>query len=233
MKIRFLLEGPRGDGRDYPVESIATGKIYYLGSGRNAWHSTWSMRYYPDAFHITQADAKHAAEKRRTQGAVFYVSELPALVLVTRYSKYVITQINTGTPLLEYRHSLALEPAAGASVRLSGVTCPVAIGFPVGNAIDSFRADSAHWRHRPPKQNSVLIMRAVRTQNARFNGKDYHLIESYKDAEIDPLIGAVRRWSSFPRGENRSLGWIQAKPRVHAESVLALSARLRDEGYCL
>ena len=65
----------------YSEEIISTQikKIYYLVTGRNAWHSTWVQHFYKRCISTDYRDLENDAEKRRGAGTVFYIEELPAL----------------------------------------------------------------------------------------------------------------------------------------------------------
>ena len=60
-------------------------RAFYLGYGRNAWHSTWTNIYMPGLISFDVSELKNKAEKLRTQGSVFKIEAIPMLVL--RYSK--------------------------------------------------------------------------------------------------------------------------------------------------
>ena len=56
-------------------------KIYYVFQGRNAWHSTWITQYNNGCMHINLDNAKKYAESLRACGSVFYIREIPALII--------------------------------------------------------------------------------------------------------------------------------------------------------
>ena len=56
-------------------------QVYYLGYGRNAWHSTWINRYSPNSVSFDVLELKALAEKRRVQGSVAKILSLPMLVV--------------------------------------------------------------------------------------------------------------------------------------------------------
>jgi len=64
------------------VVSARSVTVVLLYRGRNAWHSTWVQHYIRKADLFSSIkDAKLAAEQLRAPGNVFYIKEVPALVL--------------------------------------------------------------------------------------------------------------------------------------------------------
>lgn len=84
------------------IKSTHLKKIYYLVTGRNAWHSTWVQHFYKKCISTEHNELKSDAEKRRGPGTVFYIEELPALCLETSKGCIVISEINTNAPLKNY-----------------------------------------------------------------------------------------------------------------------------------
>jgi hypothetical protein len=58
---------------DILPQDLVMSNTWYLGYGRNAWHSTWINRYYPKCISFSIETLKKEAEKRRTQGTVFRI----------------------------------------------------------------------------------------------------------------------------------------------------------------
>lgn len=77
-------------------------KIYYVLNGRNAWHSTWVGQYFNGCMHTNLWSARMRAEDLRNSGSVFYIRELPALVVEGKKQVLVVTQINTDDVLRGY-----------------------------------------------------------------------------------------------------------------------------------
>ena len=63
------------------ITSISVKKIYYLVTGRNAWHSTWVQHFYKKCISTEIKELERDSVKRRKAGTVFYIEELPALCL--------------------------------------------------------------------------------------------------------------------------------------------------------
>ena len=81
------------------VGDVSAGLLYYLFSGRNAWHSTWITRYTEGCMHGDLQGAKDTAERQRKQGSVFYIAELQALIIKSAAGVLAVTEINSGRPL--------------------------------------------------------------------------------------------------------------------------------------
>src|SRR5947208_11890730 len=78
-------------------------KMYFCSTGRNAWHGMIN-RYGPvRCMHNTLTGAQQFAENQRVQGSVFYIEELPTLLLIEQdFFCVLVTQINTKHPLKDY-----------------------------------------------------------------------------------------------------------------------------------
>lgn len=74
-------------------------KLFYVIFGRNAWHDTWITRYFDGCMCSSFDEAKLVAEKRRVQGTVFHIREIPALQFVSTKLSVIITEINSEQPL--------------------------------------------------------------------------------------------------------------------------------------
>ncbi|HVU19535.1 MAG TPA: hypothetical protein VHE09_02315, partial [Rhizomicrobium sp.] len=88
-----------------PIDRSVVG-AYYLGYGRNAWHSTWVNIYIPQSISFDLGELKALAEKLRTQGSVFKIQAIPMLLL--RYPKetFGIVPINEAG---KYEYDLLIE----------------------------------------------------------------------------------------------------------------------------
>ena len=76
-----------------PLKGISRGLLYYVHTGRNAWHSNWVTQYANGCMHTTLESAKEYAEKRRTRGTVFYIKQLPCLVFRSKDTCVLVTEI--------------------------------------------------------------------------------------------------------------------------------------------
>ena len=68
--------------------------VFYLGYNRNAWHSTWISRYYPNSVSGSMEDLKATAETRRVPGSVFKIQALPLLLMRFRRKAICLCPIN-------------------------------------------------------------------------------------------------------------------------------------------
>lgn len=129
------------------IESVTVLKIYYVWTGRNAWWSTWSTRYAPGCFHRTFESAKASCEKRRKQGTVFYIDELPSLGFLSRNRTLIVSEINTDRFLSRLDFN-----------RLASVTT----AFPVSTMTleqmwHLFRVEGPLWPANYPKHDSIFL----------------------------------------------------------------------------
>ena len=105
------------DFENEPVISCFIGKLFHHWQGRNAWWGTWSETYpRDDSFALALDQTKSHIEKSRTQGSQWTIAELPALVLAGKDDALMICEINTDSPLSDFRlprtFDLSLESMA-------------------------------------------------------------------------------------------------------------------------
>jgi hypothetical protein len=84
------------------LEAVQAVSLYYLHHGRNAWHSTWVSKYREGCMHSDEQSAKASAEEQRTQGSVFNISRIPAVLFVSSSGSIAVTEINSLRPLAGY-----------------------------------------------------------------------------------------------------------------------------------
>ncbi len=183
---------------DAPICSFSKGVIYYVHSGRNAWHSTWAARYSNGCMHATLPSAKSYAEGERKQGTKFYITQLPCLLIRNKTDSYFITEINNRTPLSG--HALAIPQMPGTVTDQ-----PVKIGASTRKALESFDPSSQFWRIRPHAKNSIMLLHypnssisvekltpePLRSMQSRSDGPDYYLSWSNRESLADQ--SAVQR----------------------------------------
>ena len=87
------------------IKRLGLAKLYFVTSGRNAWWATWIKRYEEGCMQAKLRSAQQQAERRRTNGSVFYIRELPALFIEKEHALLIVTQINTEHVLGSYRPS--------------------------------------------------------------------------------------------------------------------------------
>lgn len=189
------------------IISIEAGIIYYVKTGRNAWHSTWVQQYSNGCMHGSQSSARQYAEKRRTQGTVFTIKELPSLVLQSTKGAVFVTQINTTTPLLDYSaEAIREQPRLGSKLIEGARNNYLVKGATIGSAALSFDWSSRFWRTPPPKRNSVIIVASADT------------------TEVIKTLGrkALQGLSSYSNGGGYLLGWQGQENFVSSEGVFDL-----------
>jgi hypothetical protein len=132
-------------------------KLYFLHDGRNAWHSTWVQHHHDGCMHSTWQGAASHAERLRKQGSVFFIHELPAVVLQAESLVLAFTQINTDDVLEGYSpHAMTSEAPYGKQLRDDARNNYLILGSALGGAWLSLEPDSRFWRKRPPPRNSVV-----------------------------------------------------------------------------
>ena len=193
-------------------------KIYYVSSGRNAWWSTWVKQYNSGCMHTTLHSAKQYAEKLRTNGSVFYIQEIPALVLEGEFISLVVTQINCLDVLQNYKPK-------SKDLTTNTTHCHITAGGSLCHAYNSFAFDSAFWEIAPPAKNSVIRL-LCDTKIKYFDLYRASNVNSYKSESIGPDY--YLRWhpSTF-EAKNKSLARIvTTRPnRKRASSETARSQK--------
>lgn len=192
------------------LRSVEACILYYLYNRRNAWHSTWSTRYTAGCMHTSLDSAKATAERQRTQGSVFYISEIPALLFRSAQGALAVTQINDTLPLKEYSPDATTgEVALGVKKIRGALDCYLVPGAPMLGVALSFDASSRFWRQRPNAVNSVKIVASSAP------GEDFL-----------PVPRRRRRWRSASYGGVYALSWYESsngKPNSDPKFVRALA----------
>jgi hypothetical protein len=123
------------------LEEVRTTSLFFLSSARNAWRSTCVREYLDGGMYSNEQSAKYSAERQRTQGSFFYISQLPALLFRSTSGFLAVTEIETFEPLS------GCSPDAVAKLR----------GATMLNVADSFQRSSGFW-NRPPAQSFVIVV---------------------------------------------------------------------------
>lgn len=174
-------------------------KLYYVTSGRNAWWSTWILRYRDGCMHTDLTGAKQYAEGLRTNGSVFYIHELPVLVVEGPTQSLLVTQINCSNVLSEYRPLGSDRTRHGTAV----MRRRIAPGVPLALAITSFDLASPYWDVAPPPSDSVLLFVApVRLRD----------MAKYQESH-------VVKYQSVSIGANYPLRWPESRYEVKSSSL--------------
>jgi hypothetical protein len=186
------------------ISGIEPIRIFYCHHGRNAWHSTWVKKYVHFCMSLTFDKAKARAEELRKQGSVFYIRELPALLLRGQEYWLAVTQINCDTPLQGYCPRLGEgNPSADRLARR------LTFGVSFEDAAASFKSGSPYWQVAPPRDNSVVVV---------FYPSDPRLAPNPL-----PLGGAkLKAWKSCSSGPDYQLGWNEDKNPLSTRAIAEL-----------
>jgi hypothetical protein len=191
------------------VESISTTLLYYVFTGRNAWHSTWITRYSEGCMHASLELAKKYAEKRRTQGTVFHIKELPSIIARSKNGCLIVTQINSSNPLSNYSPNATSVNTKPGTKKIDGALnnyiCKKA---PILGLALSFAYDSRFWLAPPAAKNSVIT---VATNDP---------LASFSELPDRNLTIKV----SFSHGGNYLLGWSDKESLINKSGVRRILA---------
>ena len=154
MELKIILPQNLKSG---PVSEITTGVIWYVYTGRNAWHRTWGTYYGKGCMHTTLDSAKAYAERRRTKGSSFYIDLLPCMVFRSKESLLVITEISASNPLSGYSCNATTKDVPYGGEKIEGALDNyLHIGAPIEGIALSFLPDSRFWNVRPA--NPVIFL---------------------------------------------------------------------------
>lgn len=206
IKFDAMFDDTIGDPDARRLRCVAATKIFYCFYGRNAWHSTWVQKYSTDCMYLTAESAQAHAERKRVQGSVFYVTELPAIELDVGSFRVFITQINTSCPLREYRCKAVKTSAAAGKQLIEGARDQyLDFGASLQGAVLSFNHDSRFWVTRQPSENSVMVLYTAGS------------------VPSEPLrTTPLKAWKSSSVGKYYYLNWARLKANVSGRSVLRI-----------
>lgn len=190
------------------VRSIRAGLIYFIYTGRNAWHSTWISRYSEGCMHASFPEAAESAERRRTSGTVFSIEELPALWVEVLGGVLAVTEINSANPLA-YFSVQPTNPKSNRSVKIQNehliFDCSKN-NMKLEDLISAFDINSQHWTRRPNPENSIVFV-----------------------AKQDPDIGylsispnKLQKWKSRSYGPRYRLSWVNSPSQISSSAVRRL-----------
>jgi hypothetical protein len=94
LNVLLKMEPSELGGIHQKSRRFSLTQVYYLGYGRNAWHSTWINRYQSDRISFDQSCLKDIAEGMRIRGSVFKIAPLPMLVFTVGKDRYGMCPIN-------------------------------------------------------------------------------------------------------------------------------------------
>jgi hypothetical protein len=210
MKIHDL-KWPERD-RDYDEDlllDIEAGIIAYLHRCRNACNSKWvSHRFWNTQLFSDVASATFGAEELRERGNVFYVREVPALLLRSPSEAVIICDIHDSAPFARFT-GLDTEPVESSTGRWIDGIYP---GVSLRDAVHAFDGWSGNWDGAKDSEYSILT--GMVTADFRF---------ASREGELQSLI-------SHPQGSSYMLGWTPeySPSPPSASGTEALAARWRE-----
>ncbi|MFW1373484.1 hypothetical protein ACEV99_22545 [Vibrio parahaemolyticus] len=141
---------PNKNGYLNAVKQIS---VYYVYTGRNAWHSTYSATYTSRCMHPNLQSAKDYCENERVQGTVFHILKLPALALYTKYRTLIVTEINSNSPLSRF----SLEKFLTKRTVQKNEIGKLAWTTDINTLVDSFDIYCGSWEVPSKSRHSVLM----------------------------------------------------------------------------
>lgn len=210
MKIPEL-KWPDHD-RDYDEDlllDIEAGIIAYLHRGRNAWNSKWVRhRFWNTQLFSNVASATFGAEELRERGNVFYVREVPALLLRGPNEAVIVCDIHDGTPFARFT-GLDTEPVESSTGRWIGGIYP---GVSLRDAVEAFDGMSGNWEGAKDSEHSILTGMVP---------SDFTFAS--RQGELQSLI-------SYPQGSGYMLGWtpVYSASRPSVSGIEAVAASWRE-----
>ena len=204
----MILEEFDKDSHSGPVEKIKAGAVYFATEGRNAWHSTWVVKYAKNSVHSSLDSAKSFCEKARKNGSVFYIKRLPCLIVHGSKGAVVVTEINNNNPLgrhLLLSRSLGRDYAVAKRLVCNSLEdlSDMRMGFGVC---------SHAWGAGKGKPNSILLM------------------QSRSGVVFEGQPDSSRLWRSSSNGSAYKLHWVEHESAIVSSGVTELVAVLRGIG---
>jgi hypothetical protein len=142
--------------------------------------------------HATLESAREYAERKRVQGSVHYIDELPSVVFDGATESLVVSEINTER--FFSRFNLKRLQAFCKSSPLSSLS--------LFQTMDLFRSSSAMWSVGYPLRNSSILSLCEKPEG---------LVELTKGERLSS-------WASMSAGRNYLLNWVQRPfKRRHAD----------------
>jgi hypothetical protein len=129
-----------------PLLGVKPARLYVVIRGRNAWHSTWVQNYSgPYALSVSFHAAAAHAERRRKQGSVFYISEVPGIALQSEEGPVALVEFHSDNCFGKW------DLSAGVDY--------LQLGTPIGAVMRSL-GPYGHWRGRIPSKHSFITGKA-------------------------------------------------------------------------
>lgn len=183
------------------VLEVGAAQVAVLCWGRNAWHTTWISRYNGNAvIYPTVEAAKRAAEPRRRQGTVFYIREVPGIILRCEGGSALLVDLDREQPFLKWA-PLGMEPLG-----------PVRAGWPLLLLLNRFNNRRGHWAGVVPSEHRLLV------------GSVDEALELPPMPRSKPLRVLV----STPQGAGWPLAWTATTGSIKRKGVNTAVAALQD-----
>ena len=191
------------------VKSISAKKIYYLVTGRNAWHSTWVKYFYKRCISTECRELEADAETKREAGTVFYIEELPALCLELDSGCFILAEINTHYPLKNYdpTNFLVMRNQCNYLKELNCLTKQVFVGNNLSAILESIDSNDC-WSYSRKNDSLFKLFLAKKLPS---------------DLE-DPTYYYAIRSSSKGGGKKNSLAWLIKTGKISGEYVEKLAS---------
>ena len=207
------------------VARISSCKLWYVYDGRNAWHSTWVQRYGEGCMHTSRSTAEEYSERKRVNGSVFYLQEMPALQFDAEAGTLFVTQFNVRDALRDF-YPFRRQPMASDEDGSSGGK-PLITNLQVGETLRMvaacFESTSDHWSAEPPEDKPVVYLFLP-----HFGWKVIITCEggSFVQSTVlppEPIQSApLRTFVSVPQGGGRPLGWRRTKTSMVKSGINCL-----------
>ncbi|WP_332399370.1 hypothetical protein [Vibrio metschnikovii] len=148
-----LLEKNINPNKNGHLNNVKQISVYYVYTGRNAWHSTYIRTYTNSCMHPNLQSAKDYCENKRVQGTVFHIFKIPALAFYTKYQTLIVTEINSNIPLSRF----SLEKFLTKQTVKKNEVGKLAWTTDMNTLVDSFDIYSGSWDVPSKSRYSVLM----------------------------------------------------------------------------
>lgn len=129
-----------------PLLGVKPARLYVVIRGRNAWHSTWVQNYSgPSALSASFVAAMAHAERKRKQGSVFYISEVPGIALQSEEGPVALVDFHSRNCFGKWDASIGADY--------------LELGTPIGAVLRSL-GPYGHWRGKAPSRHSFISGKA-------------------------------------------------------------------------
>jgi hypothetical protein len=171
-------------------------KLYYVIYGRIAWHSKRIRRYTNGCMQSSFSSAKIKTEKERKQGSVFYIKELPAIQFLNDNLSVIITEINTESPLINYKHRMG------------------DVSFDLKNIYDYFM---------PQNPNSTIRLIWHKKQELKISNTIHKFEINLNTLEKLQVNTELKAYKSVSHGSKFYLGWNNYVNKIKADNIISMA----------